>query len=120
MTVSKTKRRPGGTGSLYIRRDAAGRESWYGKWRAGERQVKRRLGPRRGPGGSVGLTRREAEAELRRLMQEAAALPAVRERLTVAEAAERYLRHVEEVMERRPTTVKDYHIIVRRHISPFF
>jgi signal transduction histidine kinase len=64
-------RRPHGTGSLLVRSDRLGRETWYGKWRAGSRQVMRALGPRREPGGTVGLTRREAEAELRRGLAEA-------------------------------------------------
>jgi hypothetical protein len=46
-----------GTGSLFLRTDRAGRESWYGKFRCGERQVKRKLGYRRVPGASQGLTR---------------------------------------------------------------
>lgn len=29
-------RRSYGTGALYIRRDARGRTTWYGKWRVGE------------------------------------------------------------------------------------
>ncbi len=53
-----------------MRRDRVGRETWYGKWRVGERQVMRRLGLRREPGSSVGLTRTQAEAELRRLIAE--------------------------------------------------
>ncbi|MEY2514836.1 MAG: hypothetical protein QOJ89_2194, partial [bacterium] len=39
-------RRPRGTGSLLVRRDQAGREIWYGKWRSGDEQVKRRIGPK--------------------------------------------------------------------------
>src|SRR5438034_8547016 len=42
------------------------------------------------------------------------------ERLTVGEAAERYVRHVELVMERKPSTVQDYRIMLRRHFEPFF
>jgi hypothetical protein len=34
-------RRSYGTGSLYVRRDSAGRETWYGQWRAGAKLVKR-------------------------------------------------------------------------------
>jgi hypothetical protein len=41
---SNGARRPAGTGSLFTRTDAAGRESWYGKLRVGGRQVKRKLG----------------------------------------------------------------------------
>jgi hypothetical protein len=40
-------RRPRGTGSLLIRTDKAGRETWYGKYRVGPRQVMKRLGVRR-------------------------------------------------------------------------
>src|SRR4051812_34561361 len=94
-----TPRRPAGTGSLTIRTDAAGRTSWYAKYRQGGRQIKRRLGPRREPGSSVGLTRAQAEAELRRLLSESASTPALRESLSFAEAAERYLHHVEHVRE---------------------
>src|SRR5205085_1343641 len=117
---ANSNRRPAGTGSLFIRRDAAGRETWYAKFRIGDRQVKRKIGLKRQPGTSLGFSRPQAEAELRRLMESVAATPQPRERITVGEAAERYLRHVEEVMERRPTTVKDYGIIIRKHITPFF
>src|SRR3954453_3956727 len=78
-------RRSYGTGSLYVRRDAAGRETWYGQWRAGARLVKRRIGPRREPGTSNGLTKAQAERELRRKIDsERAAMS--RERLTIAES----------------------------------
>src|SRR3954447_24886409 len=53
-------RRSQGTGSLLVRKDGRGRETWYGKWRVGDRQVMRSLGPRREPGDNVGLTRRQA------------------------------------------------------------
>ena len=43
----------------------------------------------------------------------------MRERLTFAEAAERYLHHVEHVRERKRSTVQDYRIMVRRHLAPF-
>ena len=51
---SGVRRRPAGTGSLFVRTDKAGRKSWYGKVRVGDRQVKRKLGPRREPGTSSG------------------------------------------------------------------
>ncbi len=34
-------RRSYGTGSLDVRTDSAGRETWYGKWHANGRRVKR-------------------------------------------------------------------------------
>jgi hypothetical protein len=71
--------------------------SWYGKWRVGDRQVKRRLGRVRPVGTSDGITRKQAEAELRRLMSEVKVL-APEERITFRTAAERYVHHVEHVM----------------------
>src|SRR3954453_23465063 len=90
-------RRPAGTGSLFIRTDSAGRASWYAKYRLGGRQVKRSLSTRREPGTTLGLTRRQAEAELRRLQSEAATAPPLCESLTFEEAAGRYLHHLEHV-----------------------
>src|SRR4051812_28014817 len=98
---SSASRRPAGTGSLFIRRDVAGRESWYGKVWSGQRQVKRKLGPKREPGRSIGLTRRQAEDALRELVAQIHAAPPAQERLSFATAAERYVRYVEEVRQRR-------------------
>ena len=53
-------------------------------------------------------------------MQEVRVAPAAYERLTVGEVGERYLRHVEHVLERKPTTVADYGSILRRHLRPYF
>jgi len=55
-------RRAYGSGSIHKHH-----ESWYGKWRLGGRQVKRRLGPIRKPGTREGLTAKQAEFELRKL-----------------------------------------------------
>jgi integrase len=38
-----------------VRRDSAGRETWYGKWWVGTAQVKRRIGPKRVPATGEGL-----------------------------------------------------------------
>lgn len=115
MTRSQSARRSYGSGSIVVRRGA-----YYGKWRVGERQVMRKLGAVRRPGSREGLTRKQAEAELRKLMQEVRLAPAAYERLTVDEAGERYLRHVEHVLQRKPTTVADYGSILRRHLAPHF
>jgi hypothetical protein len=40
-------RRSYGSGSLFVRCDAAGQEAWYGKWYSGGRRVKRKIGPKR-------------------------------------------------------------------------
>src|SRR4051794_18505496 len=83
-------RRPRGTGSLFTRRDTAGRETWYGKWYVGGTRRKRKVGLRRAPGSTQGLTKPQAERELQRLMGETT--PADRhERLTLAVAADRLL-----------------------------
>ena len=104
-----------GTGNLRVRRG-----SWYAQWWVGDRRVQRKIGPVRQPGTREGLTKRQAEARLRELIQEVKPAPAGAEQLTVAEAGERYVRHVEHVMERKPTTVADYGSILRRHLAPYF
>jgi integrase len=109
-----TARRSYGSGSIFEARGA-----WYGKWRVGDRQVKRKLGPKREPGSRDGLTRKQAEAALRRLMGEVVAI-APEQRLTFQEAGERYLHHVEHVMQRKRATVQDYRIFLDRHLGPHF
>ena len=93
--------------------------AFYGKWWVNGRQVKRKLGPCREPGTRSGLTRSQAEARLRELMAETR-VPASAERLTFEEVGRRYLRHLDEVMQRKPTTIQDYRIILGRHLGPFF
>src|SRR5487761_1836258 len=77
-----TKRRYG-TGSIFEKRNA-----WYGQWRVRNRTVTRKLGPLRTPGSRDGLTRKMAEARLRKLMSEVTVTP-VYERMTVEEAGAR-------------------------------
>ena len=120
MATEPLPRRPPGTGSLFLRIDSTGRETWYGKWRVGQRQVKRRLGPRRTAGSTVGLTRRQAEAALQEAMTRASCRPATHERLSFNDAALRYLDHVEHVRLLKPSTLQDYAVIVRRHLMPVF
>jgi integrase len=97
-----------------------GRRTWYAKWRQGERQVKRALGPVREKGGKSGLTRSQAEAELRRLLSDASTSAAISERLSLVEAGERYLLHVERFRARKRSTVASYRMMLRRHLAPFF
>ena len=118
--TSTKARRSYGTGSLTVRSDRNGRETWYARFYVGDRQIKRSLGPKRQPGGSRGLTRAQAERALQQLIDAERALPAVGERLTLEEAGERYLVHLEQVMQRKPTTLQDYRIYLRRHLAPFF
>lgn len=108
-----------GTGRLFIRTDGNGRETWYGSWRVGGTRVKRRIGPKRRPGTSDGLTRTQAEAQLRhRIATETVVAGAQRRK--VFEAGELYLEHLEHVLERKRTTLQDYRGYLRRHLAPFF
>lgn len=112
-------RRAPGTGSLIVRRDNAGRETWYGKWGTNGRQVKRRIGLKRLPATRHGLTRTQAEAELRRLMQEASTAPAIGQRLTLTDAGERYKHRLEATGRKKATRVAA-DLALRVHLVPFF
>ena len=46
--------------------------------------------------------------------------PSPDRRLTFEIAGAQYLTHLEEVMQRKRTTVQDYRIMLRRHLAPFF
>jgi integrase len=62
---------------------------------------------------------RTATPQLRRMMQEVRTAPRG-EKLTLAEAGDRYLIHLETVIGRKPATIQDYRIILDRHLVPFF
>jgi integrase len=111
-------RRSYGSGSVYVRTDAAGVESWYGTWYVEGCKINRKLGAKRLRGSRDGLTAAQAERELRRRID--SERPVVRSRLTVEIAADRYLDHLENVLERRPTTIGDYSSMKRKHLEPFF
>jgi len=96
-------RRPRGTGSLLVRRDQAGSEIWYGKWRSGDEQVKRRIGPKRDAQTGAGLTRTEAEAQLRGLMGTVRLHGNGGGSVTVAEAGQLLLERLETKGRRRTT-----------------
>lgn len=67
----ETSRRAYGTGSLFVKTDSAGNQSWYAKWRVDGRQVMRKVGPKRttnGQSNDAALTRRGAEARLREMI----------------------------------------------------
>jgi integrase len=83
------------------------------------RRVKRRIGPKRSPSLADGLTRTQAEAELRRLMA-TTMIVAGASRRTVEEAGTAYVDHLEHVMERKRTTIADYRGYLRKHLGPFF
>jgi len=112
------RRRSYGTGSLFIVRDAAGSESWYGKWYADGRRVKRKIGLKRRRGSREGLTRAQAERELQRRVESDRGI--VRSGHTLEEVGNLYLEHLEHVLERKPSTLGDYRSILRAHAVPFF
>jgi integrase len=110
--LSMPSRRPYGSGSLFEHRNA-----WYGRWYIGNHRIKRKIGPKRAPGSSEGLTRSQAERRLRRMMEEVVhAAPA--ERLTLGEAGNRYIRHLEGLGRKR-STIEGYHTILAVHLSDF-
>lgn len=112
-------RRPRGTGSLLVRKDRSGSEIWYGKWRAGDEQVKRRIGPKRDVLTGEGLTRTAAEAQLRALMGTVSLNRHPGGRVTVAEAGQLLLERLE-TKGRRRATLENYESHIRVHLVPFF
>ena len=70
MSNSNPNRRSYGTGRLYIKSGA-----YYGRWWIDGRRVNRKLGKVREPGSREGLTKREAEAAMRRQIQLVTAAP---------------------------------------------
>ncbi|MBA2766739.1 MAG: hypothetical protein H0U33_07150 [Solirubrobacterales bacterium] len=60
------RRRAYGTGSLELRTDSHGRETYYGRFRTGGKQHKVKLGEKRKPGEKTGLTKSAAERRCRR------------------------------------------------------
>ncbi len=112
-SADATRRRQYGAGSIITHRGA-----WYGQWRIAGRLVKRKLGAKRQPGSRDGLTRKQAEAALRRLMaSEVRAAP--EERLTIEEAGERLIDHLA-ALGRKRSTLEDYRSILRVHLEPHF
>lgn len=116
---SAKPKRSAGTGALMVRTDAAGVETWYGKWRVGGTQVKRRLGTKRVRGTRDGLTRPQAEAELRRIMAEVQAVPNRGERKTLADVGNALVAS-RTAAGRKRSTIEGYESIIRTHLIPFF
>jgi integrase len=100
---------------------------FYAKFRLPDgRQVQKLLGPAwMGPGRppSGYLTRKCAEAELRRILVDAedgALAGMAKTGATFADAAREYLRYVEVDREREPTTIRDYAGVIRGYLVPWF
>ena len=102
-----------GTGSIFEKRNA-----WYGQWRVRNRTITGKLGPVRSPGSRDGLTRKMAEARLRKLMAEVTVAP-VYERMTVEDVGERLIKHLI-TRGRKASTTIGYESYLRVHIGPFF
>ena len=86
----------------------------------GRRQARQpKLGLKRTPGNADGLTRTQAERELRRRL-DATLVVAQGQRRTIGEAGEAHIAHLQNVMERKRTTIADYRGYLRRHLAPFF
>jgi integrase len=100
-----------GTGSIYVK---AGK--LYGRWWIGDRRVKRKLGAVRDPGSRTGLTKSQAEREMRRRMDAETASVLVGERPTVSQTGERLIDQLE-VYGLRPTTITIYRWLLRTHLS---
>jgi len=81
--------------------------------------VKKRVGLKRVGSAREGLTQVQAEAALRKLIDTTAVVP-LDSRLTIEEAGRRYIDHLEKVLQRKPSTIQDYRIILRLHLAPFF
>jgi len=123
-STNASARRRYGTGSIIETNGA-----YFGKWRLPDgRQVKRKLGPVRTRGEADGLTRSQAEARLREIMAEitlddvrVAANAARRpHHYTIAELAELFIDHARDHRGLKETTLTDYRMHVRVHLSPFF
>ncbi len=109
-------RRGYGTGTLYTKTDAEGREWWYGRWCNGSSRPHRKIGLVRVRGSEEGLTRTEAERALRQLMESEQPKPIGAE-VPVADAGDRLLRHLE-AKGLKPTTLSTYRSTLRTHLRP--
>jgi integrase len=111
-------RRSYGTGQLYVRSHSGGRQSWYGRWYVGGERVKRRIGPKRRPGSRDGLTRAQAEAELRRRME--VDVPSVTAGKQSVGVVGGQLVASLEAQGRKASTLAAYETALRAHLIPFF
>jgi integrase len=119
MSEQNATRRGYGSGSLTTRAAADGSETWYGLWWSNGRRRKRRIGPKRAPGTRDGLTRTQAETELRRLMGETAPAPPKGGAITLRDLARRYLAHAER-RGRKTSTRQNIESETRVHVVPYF
>ena len=111
-------RRPHGSGSLITVTRADGRQTYYAKFRDPcGRQVKRRIGPVRSSHRPDGLTKSQAEARLRDLMQTTTAtVPSDRTR-TFGGTAEAWLTHLEATGV-KASSVRAYRVALSKWFLP--
>jgi integrase len=100
---------------------------WYAKYRLPDgRQVQKKIGPAwadRGRPPEGYFTKRTAEAWLQDVLAQArrGALPGMRKTgVTFAEAAEEWMRFIEQDRGRKPSTVKDYRNVLKSRLLPAF
>jgi integrase len=100
---------------------------WYAKYRLPDgRQMQKKLGPawtERGRPPAGYFTKRTAEEWLRDTLDAArrGTLPGmVRTGATLAEAAEEWLRYVEQDRDVKPSTLTDYRSVLKAHLLPTF
>ena len=109
------RRRAYGTGSLRIV-GQAWMASWYGD---DGRRIQRKIGPARSPGETDGLTKAQAEGELRKIRLAEHDRPSRAERVTVEHAGAELSRRLEfrgRKKSHRLTVASD----LRNHLVPFF
>jgi hypothetical protein len=109
-------RRSHGTGSLHPVVGSGGRETWYARWYVGKKRVQRRVGPKLSRSSSEGLTKKQAEAELRRMRLAEDEYPPPRSTMTSDAAFGQLLEHLQ-ALGRRPTTLATYRSIYRSHLA---
>jgi integrase len=110
-----------------FRRDRKRGPAWYAKYRLPEgRQVQKKLGPawtERGRPAAGYFTKRMAEAWLGDTLAAArrGTLPGlVRTRTTFADAADEWIRYVDEDRDCKPSTLRDYRSVLDAQILPAF
>lgn len=116
MRAISTDRRGYGTGTLYTETDAKGCKWWYGRWHNGKSRPNRKIGPVRVRDSDEGLTRREAEKHLRKLIESEQPKPTGAE-VKVADGGDRLLKSLE-AKGRKPTTLNTYSSTLKTHIQP--
>jgi len=116
-------RRPRGSASLSVRKDTAGNETWYAQTRVGpdRRIVKKSLGRKRPPGGRTGMTRTDAERELRAWLGQVAANTAssARQDVTLRHAGEEMLTRLA-ANGREDATIEGYRTVLHVHAYTYF